>query len=94
MDDFNNNFATNCFFSLSGISKSNVSKNILARISVDNGPNSIITTDNSGAIKKQRDYFGPVTISKLQIKIIDKFGQLIDFNHNDFSMVIELDVLL
>lgn len=93
IDDFNNNFATNSIVSFSGLTHSNVSKNVIARVSVDNGPNSIITTDNSGSIKKQRDYFGPVTISKVQIRIIDKFGQLIDFNHNDFSIVLELDVL-
>jgi len=94
VDDFNNNFATNSIISVSGLTKSTVGKNTLGRVSVDNGPNSIITTDNSGLIKKQRDYFGPVTISKLHIKILDKFGQLIDFNNNDYSIVLELDVLL
>ena len=92
VDDFNNNFNSDTI--VSKTSSSYLGKNIIARISVDNGANAIITSDNSGIIKKQREYFGPVTINKLHIRIVDKYGQLIQFNSNDYSLVFEMDVLL
>ena len=92
VDDFNNNFNSDTI--VSRTNSSYLGKNILARISVDNGANSIITTDNSGFIKKQREYYGPVTINKLHIRILDKYGQLIQFNNNDYSLVFEMDILL
>jgi hypothetical protein len=92
VDDYNNHFTSDTI--VSKLNSAYLGKNILARISVDNGANAIITTDNSGAIKKQRDYHSPVTINKLHVRLLDKYGQLLQLNNNDYSLVFEMDVLL
>ena len=92
VDDFNNNFNTDTI--ISKIPNSYLGKNILARVAIDNGPNTIITTDNSSLIKRQRDYFGPVSIDKVFIKLIDKFGEVIDLNYSDYSIVLEFDLTI
>ena len=37
-----------------------------------------------------RNYFGPVTIRKLSIKIIDEYGRQVDLNNMDFSFGLAL----
>ena len=46
-----------------------------------------------GFLTKTRKYNGPVTIKKLHIKVLDKFGTIIDLNNMDFSFTIELELL-
>tara|TARA_Y100001970_G_scaffold289208_1_gene418808 strand:+ start:8665 stop:10719 length:2055 start_codon:yes stop_codon:yes gene_type:complete len=42
---------------------------------------------------KARKYFGPVDIQKLHIKIVDKYGRVVDLNEMDFSMALKLEYL-
>ena len=49
--------------------------------------------DNNNNLSKIRRYNGPVNISRLQIKILDRFGSVIDLNNMDFSMTLELEIL-
>ena len=49
--------------------------------------------NQSDKIFRQRDYLGPVTIRKLNIRLLNRFGDPIDINNNDFSMALELKVL-
>jgi hypothetical protein len=41
-----------------------------------------------------RRYFGPVNIQKLEFKILDEFGRVVDFNNMEWSAVLELEVQL
>ena len=91
IDDFNNNFNPDTL--ISKIKSSYMGNNIMARIVVDNGPNTIITSDNASFIKKQRDYFGPVNISKLNINLIDKYGKNVFLNDTDITIVLEFDII-
>jgi hypothetical protein len=65
----------------------------MARISVSTLFNSTLFDNASDRVYKQRDYYGPVRISKMQIKLLNKFGDVIDLIGNDFSMALELTVL-
>jgi hypothetical protein len=47
--------------------------------------------NNSDYIYKQRDYFGPVNIQKLHIRLLDNFGRPLPLNENDFSMTLEME---
>ena len=58
-----------------------------------NGKLSIIVSDDNNPLAKIRRYTGPVNISKLHIKILDKFGAVIDLNNMDFSLTLELEIL-
>jgi hypothetical protein len=76
-----------------GFDNSTMEENILAKIPMMNGKLSLIIDDNTNPLTKTRKYNGPVNISNLQIKILDKFGSIIDLNNMDFSFTLELEIL-
>lgn len=39
----------------------------------------------------KRDYFGPVTVSKMKIRLLDQFGEVIDLHNNDYSFTLKFD---
>ena len=73
--------------------KSIFNEDVIAKIPMVNGKLSLIINDNNNALAKVRRYNGPVNLSRLQIKIVDHFGTIIDLNNMDFSMTIELQLL-
>jgi|LauGreSuBDMM15SN_2_FD.fasta_scaffold00029_2 hypothetical protein len=82
-----NNFNTVCF------DKSILNEDVIAKIPMVNGKLFLIIDDSDNPLTKTRRYNGPVTISRLQIKILDKFGSIIDLNNMDFSFTLELEIL-
>ena len=40
-----------------------------------------------------RIYFGPSSINRLHIKLLDEFGRVVDLNNGDFSFSLELELL-
>ena len=88
LDDFNKSFTLDEIMSCLP-RKYLQGNNIIARISVNSVSNSINFTTASDAIMKSRTYFGPVEISKLNIRLLDKFGEILEMNGNDFSFLIE-----
>jgi hypothetical protein len=91
VNDFNKNFTTNTIVS----QKTNLflGNNILGRILLNVLPDGIIMNNPSDYNFKIREYYGPVKIRKLQIKLIDRFGREIDLLNNDFSISLEFNVL-
>jgi hypothetical protein len=73
--------------------KSILNEDVIAKIPMVNGKLSLIINDNNQTLAKLRRYNGPVNLSRLQIKIIDHFGTVIDLNHMDFSLTLELQIL-
>jgi len=73
--------------------KSILNENILAKIPMRDGKLSLIVNDNNHALVKLRRYNGPITLSRLQIKIFDQFGSVIDLNNMDYSLTLELQIL-
>ena len=73
--------------------KSILSEDVIAKIPMVNGKLSLVVNDNNNALSKIRRYNGPVNLSKLQFKLLDHFGSVIDLNNMDFSMTIELQIL-
>lgn len=70
-----------------------LNEDVIAKIPMVNGKLSLIINDNNNNLAKIRRYNGPINLSKLQIKILDHFGSIIDLNNMDFSMTIELQIL-
>jgi hypothetical protein len=68
--------------------------NIIARITVNTASNSINLTTSADDISKTREYYGPVKISNLHIRLLDKFGELIDLNGNNYSFLIEFTTII
>lgn len=90
VDDFNNN-VNNHF--IGAFNKSLMSSNILARISVRGTYFSLLMNDEYSLISEPRKYFGPVDIQKLQIRLTDENGRIIDMNNSDFSFCLNLRLL-
>jgi hypothetical protein len=73
--------------------KSVFNEDVIAKIPMVNGKLSLIINDNNNPLAKVRRYNGPVNLSRLQIKIVDHFGTIIDLNNMDFSFTLELQLL-
>jgi len=83
----NNNSNIVCF------DKSILNEDVIAKIPMINGKFSLIINDNNQVLAKLRRYNGPVNLSRLQIKILDRFGTIIDLNNMDFSFTLEMEIL-
>ena len=86
IDDFNKNFKHTV---TSGSGETFRATNIIGRISVTSGSNTLIINNSSDRIFKQRDYFGPVTIEKIKMQIYDRFGDVIELKNTDYSIALE-----
>ena len=91
IDDYHNNFPTNTFVSTN--TTSYIGKNILARIVLTSGANTIVIDNASDCIFKKREYFGPIKLEKFRIRILNRFGEVIQLKQNDYSFVLELKQL-
>jgi hypothetical protein len=60
--------------------------NILAKISTD-------CCKDSCCQHIKRIYFGPVNLTKLEIKLMDEYGRILDMNNMDYSLSFELEIL-
>ena len=65
------------------------SQNILGRINIKFG-SFFVNVDEGDSTYKRRLYAGPVSIEKLTIKVIDRYGNLLNFNNSDFSLLFEV----
>ena len=90
LDDFNGNFTSNVYLSKND-NESYLQNNILDRISVTSGMNSVITMNDQHRVP--REYFSPVRLETLHIRLIDKYGNTVNFNGNDFSLSLEIEQL-
>ena len=75
-----------------GIDRNFLDKSILAKVPMNDEKLALIIYDTN-PLCKVRQYNGPVTLKKFHIKILDKFGNIIDLNNMDFSFTLELEVL-
>ena len=91
IDDFQRNFISDSIVSVNN--SGYIGKNIIARIPITTSYNTIMSSDNSDKLFKTRDYFGPVRLEKLHIRLLNKFGVVIDLIQNDYSIMIELTQL-
>jgi hypothetical protein len=91
VDDYNKNFITNSIIAQTG--DSYLGFNILGRITVSSGHLTIVNDHAGDMMFKSREYLGPVRLEKLTIRLLDKFGNVIMLNQNDYSIALELEVL-
>jgi len=89
LDDYNRNFTSNTIIAETG-GGTHLGNNIIARIPMTAPALNINYTSPSDLIFKQRDYFGPVKIEKLHLRLVDRFGETLDIQNNDYSVAIEL----
>jgi len=94
INDFNQNEIADSFVSsVNNSSNEFIGNNIIARITIATSFYNVLYDTTSQYIFKQRDYLGPVRLNKLQIRLLDKFGDLLDLNDNNFSFSLEMKIL-
>ena len=89
LDDYNRNFTSNTIIAETG-GGTHLGNNIIARIPMSAPALNINYNNPSDLIFKQRDYFGPVKIEKLHLRLVDRYGDTLDIQNNDYSVAIEL----
>jgi hypothetical protein len=75
-----------------GLDKSFLDKSILAKVPMNDEKLALIIHDTN-PLCKTRLYNGPVTLKKIHVKLLDKFGYIIDLNQMDFSFTLELELI-
>jgi len=75
-----------------GFDKSVLNENVIAKVPFKNANGSFILSDTN-PLSQCREYNGPVNISKLHIKLIDKFGSIIYLNNMDIALTIQFEIL-
>ena len=88
IDDYNNNFKQ-------GVISDNpphyyLQNNILARIPIDSGSFTMVVDDTTHHKFRVRKYFGPVTIDKMRIQLMDRFGRPVEFDGENFAFSLEI----
>lgn len=91
VDDFNKNYITESIIASTG--DNSIGDNILGRVSINESFSTVVYNTSNDKIFKQRDYMGPVNLNKFRIKILDKYGNVIDMNNNDISLSLEVTEL-
>jgi len=96
INDFNNSVSN---YFISAFSSSLLQKDIIARINLtyiqqqqgvyQTGQDDGLSTQ----INRQRSYFGPVDVERLEIKLLDEYGRIIDLNNMDWSMALTMECL-
>jgi hypothetical protein len=90
IDDYQKS-ANNLFFA--AFQETILNDNILARISLKNSFNLIMTENNYNLITEPRKYFGPVDIQKLRIRLFDNYGRLLATNQTNYSFVLLFNII-
>ena len=55
--------------------------------------NKVCLINNNNGLLVERQYNGPINLTKFEIKLIDKFGNTININNMDFSFSLEIELL-
>jgi len=90
IDDYNN--SVNNHF-VTAFNRSILNPNTLARIAVSGNYFTILTTNDLKVVTEPREYFGPVDIQRLHIRIFDEYGRLLDMNNTNFSFCLTFKLL-
>ena len=90
VDDFQNS-SNNHFVSV--FKNSVMSPNVLARISLKASYFSLLMENDYNIVSEPRNYFGPVDIQRLRIRIYDERGNVLNMNNANFSFCLNFKLL-
>jgi hypothetical protein len=78
---------------VSAFHKSILSPNILARISIKGAYFSLLMENDMNIVSEPRKYFGPVDIQKLQIRLYDQNGRVLNMNGANYSFCLNFTLV-
>ena len=76
-----------------GFDNSTLNENVLAKVPLKNQKYSFIFDNENNPLTKTRIYNGPVNIAKLHVKILDKYGKILNLNNMDIGLTLEFEIL-
>ena len=82
VDDYNKN-VNNGF--VSAFNSYLLNTDILARITIDDPYFGLVVDNNRNLITEPREYFGPVDIQRLHIRVLDDHGRILNMNDSNYS---------
>jgi hypothetical protein len=98
LDDFNRNYVSNTIVSTNQrvvaakpsptTATSYIGNTVIARIVLAPGANTFVADNGRDQVFKKREYFGPVRLDKLRVRLLDKFGNVVNIS-DDFSFLLE-----
>jgi hypothetical protein len=91
LDDYTGSQTTSNTFGILG--KGVLSQGILGVIPISSGVYTTTFDNNSNYIYKKREYFGPVNISRISVKILNQKGNLVNFHGTDFSFALQVKTI-
>jgi hypothetical protein len=95
INDFNVSQSASKVFGL--FSNSYLDKNILAKLDYTSSTNYLsyntISYDKDYLLGGLREYYGPTHLQKFYIRLLDKYGSIVDLNGMDFSFTLQLKIL-
>ena len=95
INDFNVQYAATQVIGL--FSNSFLDSNIISKICYTNSTNytsyNTIVYDGKYVIGSPREYFGPIHLQKMNIRLLDQYGSVVDLNGLDFSITLRLKIL-
>ena len=89
IDDYNKN-SNNSFISV--FNQSILNDDIIARVSISDSEG-INKHNKMCFITEPRQYFGPVDIQRLRIRLFDEFGRILQMNGSNYSFCLKLNLL-
>lgn len=84
---------------VAAFANSSLDKNIITRINVAAVTDDVgvykVSSDAglSNQLNRTREYFGPVDIERLEIKLFDEYGRILELNNMDWSMTLVFEKL-
>ena len=90
IDDFNK--STNSQF-ISIFNESVLNNDILARISIEGSHFNEIQNNKMTYLTVPRNYFGPVDIQRIRVRLFDEYGKILNTNYTNFSFCLTLKML-
>jgi hypothetical protein len=100
---FNNKYSSYLYFALNDytgsqsasntyalLQNSSIADQILAVIPLSGPRFDFIFDNGSDFIYKKRDYFGPVDISKISIKLLNQIGEFVDLLESEYSFSLQV----
>lgn len=84
---------------ISAFNKSILDKHIISKISLSSCMDDVGSYKTASTLKSYnhfnqiREYFGPVDIKNLDIKLLDEYGKIIDLNNMDWSITLVFETL-
>lgn len=97
IDDYQRNFLTGAVIAVTNQTStgnsSYIGNTIMAKIPMAANPNFIMLNNGADQLFKTREYFGPVKLEKIRIRLLNRFGDVVNLNNEDYSIALEITEL-